>query len=106
MIAVGYPLGGALTLTHGKVLGYLDGTRLGPSIAFPGQVIEVSAPVKHGNSGGPLLDARGRLVGVVFAAAPGASYTTSSGITFALPLNSIRALSQQGSSEAVQPCGL
>jgi S1-C subfamily serine protease len=69
-------------------------------------VIEVSAPVKHGNSGGPLLDARGRLVGVVFAAAPGASYTTSSGITFALPLNSTRALSQQGGSEAVQPCGL
>jgi len=104
--AVGYPLGGALTLTHGKVLGYLDGTKLDPSIAFPGQVIEVSAPVKHGNSGGPLLDARGRLVGVVFAAQPGASYTSSSGHTLALPLNSIRTLSQQGGNEAVQPCGL
>lgn len=106
MTAVGYPLGGALTLTHGKVLGYLDGTKLDPSIAFPGQVIEVSAPVKHGNSGGPLLDARGRLVGVVFAAQPGASYTSSSGRTLALPLNSIRTLSQRRGNEAVQPCGL
>ena len=68
--AVGYPLGGALTLTHGKVLAYRDGNQLDPSISFNGQVMEVSAPVKHGNSGGPLLDSQGRLVGVVFAAQP------------------------------------
>ena len=42
-----------------------------PRIAFDGQVMKVSAPVKHGNSGGPLLDSRGRLVGVVFAGQSG-----------------------------------
>jgi S1-C subfamily serine protease len=104
--AVGYPLGGALTITHGKVLAYLDGNTLDPSIAFNGQVMEVSAPVKHGNSGGPLLDSQGRLVGVVFAAQLGTTYTASSGITYALPLNSIDALLQQGGGVAVQPCGL
>jgi S1-C subfamily serine protease len=103
--AVGYPLGGALTVTHGKVLAYLDGNRLDPSIAFDGQVMEVSAPVKHGNSGGPLLDARGRLVGVVFAAQPGATYTASSGITYVLPLISVNRLLQQGGGVAVQSCG-
>jgi S1-C subfamily serine protease len=104
--AVGYPLGGALTITHGRVLAYLDGNTLDPSIAFNGQVMEVSAPVKHGNSGGPLLDSRGRLVGVVFAAQPGASYTASSGITYALPLSSVNGLIQQGGGAAVQPCGV
>ena len=67
--------------------------------------MEVSAPVKHGNSGGPLLDSRGRLVGVVFAARPGVSYTASSGITYVLPLSSVNALLQQGGGVAVQPCG-
>jgi S1-C subfamily serine protease len=104
--AVGYPLGGALTITHGKVLAYLDGNALNPSIAFNGRVMEVSAPVKHGNSGGPLLDSRGRLVGVVFAAEPGATYRSSSGITYVLPLSAIDQLLQQGGGAAVQPCGL
>ncbi len=103
--AVGYPLGGALTITHGKVLAYLDGNSLDPSIAFDGQVMEVSAPVKHGNSGGPLLDSHGRVVGVVFAAQPGVTYTASSGITYVLPLKSIGALLQQGGGVAVQSCG-
>jgi S1-C subfamily serine protease len=103
--AVGYPLGGALTITHGRVLAYLDGNSLPAEIAFDGRVMEVSAPVKHGNSGGPLLDARGRVVGVVFAAQPGVTYTASSGITLVLPLSSINALLQQGGGAAVQPCG-
>jgi S1-C subfamily serine protease len=103
--AVGYPLGGALTITHGRVLGYLDGNKLPGGIAFDGQVMEVSAPVKHGNSGGPLLDAQGRLVGVVFAAQPGATYTASSGITYVLPLSSVDSLLGQGGGVAVQSCG-
>jgi S1-C subfamily serine protease len=103
--AVGYPLGGALTITHGKVLAYLDGNSLPSEIAFPGRVMEVSAPVKHGNSGGPLLDSHGRLVGVVFAARPGVTYTASSGITYVLPLSSVDALLKQGGDVAVQRCG-
>lgn len=103
--AVGYPLGGALTITHGKVLAYLDGNTLDPPIASGGQVMKVSAPVKHGNSGGPLLDSRGRVVGVVFAAQPGVNYTASSGITYVLPLNSIGSLLEHGGGVAVQPCG-
>ena len=36
--AVGYPLGGKLTLSPGRVVRYLDGRTLDPSIAFDGQV--------------------------------------------------------------------
>jgi len=103
--AVGYPLGGALTITHGTVLAYLNGNTLNAPIAFNGQVMKVSAPVKHGNSGGPLLDSRGRVVGVVFAAQPGATYTASSGVTYVLPMNAINSLLQTGGGVAVQSCG-
>ena len=103
--AVGYPLGGALTITHGRVVAYLDGNTLPPEIAFDGRVMEVSAPVKHGNSGGPLLDSHGRVVGVVFAAQPGATYAASSGITYVLPLTSVNSLLRQGGGVALAPCG-
>jgi S1-C subfamily serine protease len=103
--AVGYPLGGALTVTHGRVLAYLDGNKLPAEIAFDGRVMEVSAPVKHGNSGGPLLDAHGRLVGVVFAARPGTTYTASSGITYVLPISSVDSLLGDGGGVTIQPCG-
>jgi S1-C subfamily serine protease len=56
-----------LTITHGHFLSYLNGESLPSDISFPGQVMTVSAPVKHGNSGGPLLDSHGRLIGVVYA---------------------------------------
>lgn len=60
---LGFPLGGPLTISPGKVVNVSDGTRYGMS----GQVILTSAPVRPGNSGGPLLDRHGQVIGVVFA---------------------------------------
>lgn len=59
----GYPGGNQLTVTSGDVLADLPGSRVG----MPGQILLVSDPVKPGNSGSPLLDAGGKVVGVVFA---------------------------------------
>lgn len=102
---VGYPLGGPLTLTAGKVAGYIDGRTLGP-LGFDGRVIEVSATVHHGNSGGPLLDARGRVVGIVYAGqfAGGATQASASELGLAIPINAVARLLSQGGSEAVVPC--
>jgi S1-C subfamily serine protease len=61
--AVGYPLGGPLTTTHGKVLGYAPDP-LGWS-ALP--MLVNDAPTEHGSSGSPLINDAGRLVGVVYA---------------------------------------
>lgn len=61
--AVGYPMGGAWTLTSGEVYDIVDGMEYGET----GNVIRMTAGVEPGNSGGPLLDEIGNVVGVVFA---------------------------------------
>jgi S1-C subfamily serine protease len=102
--AVGYPLGGELTLSPGRVIGYLDGNKLPGEIAFPGRVMQVSSRIKHGNSGGPLLDSKGRVVGVIFAGEPGATDQDFMKVAYAIPLSSVRALMQAGGEERVTPC--
>ncbi|MBP0493764.1 S1C family serine protease [Pararoseomonas indoligenes] len=61
VVAYGFPLNDLLSsdakLTRGEVNG-LAGIRDNPN------QIQISAPLQPGNSGGPLLDMRGRLVGV------------------------------------------
>lgn len=61
--AAGYPLGDQLTVTPGVVVGYPDGTPFGE----PSGVMEITNAIQHGNSGGPVLDSAGAVVGVVFA---------------------------------------
>jgi S1-C subfamily serine protease len=62
VVAYGYPLSGLLSsdakLTRGEING-LRGLRDNPD------QIQISAPVQPGNSGGPLLDMQGNIVGVV-----------------------------------------
>ncbi|HEY8612155.1 MAG TPA: trypsin-like peptidase domain-containing protein, partial [Roseomonas sp.] len=61
VVAYGFPLSSVLSsdpkLTRGEVNG-LAGIRDDPN------QIQISAPLQPGNSGGPLLDMRGRLVGI------------------------------------------
>jgi S1-C subfamily serine protease len=70
VIAVGYPGGGPATVTAGEVVGLVDGELLGE----PAPVIRADARIRPGNSGGPLLDEQGRVVGVVFALEVGTGY--------------------------------
>jgi S1-C subfamily serine protease len=103
--AVGYPLGGPLTLSPGRVIAYLDGSKLPGETAFPGKVMELSTRIKHGNSGGPLLDSAGRVVGVIFAGQPGATEQDYMRVAYAIPLSSVRTLTQLGGEQPVVPCG-
>lgn len=63
--ALGYPEGAALRLTEGRVVA-VDQT-----VTAEGQqlddVIESTAEARHGNSGGPLVNAQGEVVGIVVA---------------------------------------
>jgi S1-C subfamily serine protease len=70
VVAVGYPGGGPATVTTGSVVGLVDGELLDE----PAPVLRVDALIRQGNSGGPLLDEEGRVVGVVFALEVGTGY--------------------------------
>ncbi len=58
--AVGYPLGLDQTLTMGVISG-LGRSGLGDAVE---DYVQTDAAVNSGNSGGPLLDSRGRLIGI------------------------------------------
>jgi S1-C subfamily serine protease len=75
VLAIGSPVGLEKTVTQGIVSAL--GRRL---ILQIGDIIQIDASINAGNSGGPLVDTTGRLVGVVFAGA--APYQ---GLNFAIP---------------------
>jgi S1-C subfamily serine protease len=93
--AVGYPRGGPLTLSEGAVVDRIDGGELG----VPGAVVRLTARVRPGNSGGPLLDRRGRVAGIVYA------IERSTGFGLAIPVDTLRRLARIGGFEELPACG-
>ncbi len=74
IIAIGSPGGLENTITSGIV------SASGRKFLQMCGVIQVDVPINHGNSGGPLIDSDGELVGVVFA-----GIEQFEGINFAIP---------------------
>jgi trypsin-like peptidase len=64
VIAYGFPLSGALTTEGNLTVGYVSALR---GIGDDERTIQITAPVQPGNSGGPLVDMSGNIVGVVKA---------------------------------------
>jgi S1-C subfamily serine protease len=92
---VGFPLGGPLTFSSGRVVDFVDGSRLGVS----GEVMRLTANVEPGNSGGPVLDRYGRVVGIVYA------IELATGYGLAIPLATLRTLIRSGGFQGVPACG-
>src|SRR5690606_26852163 len=78
--AVGYPLGLDQTLTMGVISG-LNRSGMGDAIE---DYIQTDAAVNSGNSGVPLLDSRGRLIGINTAILSGGFGDGNGGIAFAV----------------------
>ncbi len=76
---VGYPLGGRLTVTSGRV----TGRTTDPLHQSLGEVLVTDAPVEPGSSGSAALDAQGRVIGVVYA-------KDSAGESFLVPVSTVR----------------
>ena len=84
-IAIGNPFGQAGTMTRGIISGLGRTFRPGSSpFAIP-EMIQTDAAVNPGNSGGPLLDSEGRVIGIntLILSRSG----SSSGVGFAVPIN-------------------
>ena len=79
--AVGYPLGLDQTLTMGVISG-LGRSGMGDAVE---DYIQTDAAVNSGNSGGPLLDSRGRLIGINTSILSGDVGGGNDGIAFAVP---------------------
>jgi len=78
VLAIGSPVGLQKTVTSGIV------SALGRRFLQIGDVIQIDAAVNHGNSGGPVVDSEGRLVGIVFAGAD-----QYQGLNFAVPAETL-----------------
>ena len=100
VFAFGSPFGFKFSMSEGIVSGL--GRNPTGAVGATGftNLIQTDAAVNPGNSGGPLVDVRGRVVGMNVAIATGreSDGTTegqSSGISFAIPLDTIESVATQ-----------
>ena len=90
--AIGSPFGNESSLSVGVV----SATRSIPSLTSSYNLvgaIQTDAPINRGNSGGPMFDARGRVIGI--NAQINSDSGNAEGVGFAVPINSARRSMEQ-----------
>jgi S1-C subfamily serine protease len=91
--AIGNPFGLDRTMTAGIVSATGRDIQAPNNLTIP-NAIQTDAPINHGNSGGPLLDGNGRVVGVN-SQIEGGTVDANVGVGFAIPSNTARSVSEQ-----------
>jgi S1-C subfamily serine protease len=92
--AIGNPFGYTRTLTSG-IVSAVQRRITAPNTLPIDNAIQTDASINHGNSGGPLLDAAGRVIGVTSQIYAGSSQQGNIGIGFAVPVNTVRNIAAQ-----------
>jgi len=104
VMAIGYPLNLQSTVTAGIVSA--KGKRLELSVRGFSNIkmqsyIQTDAVVNHGNSGGPLINTAGRLIGInAYLASPTGTYT---GYSFTIPVNIVKPVVNDIIKNSLQP---
>ena len=96
VVAIGNPFGLDRTATAGIVSAVQERTITAPNGYPIDHVIQTDAPINRGNSGGPLLNERGEVIGVNSQISTGTDGTeTSNGIGFSVPSNTVKIVAAQ-----------
>ena len=94
VIAIGNPFGLDRTATAG-IVSALQRQIQAPSGFTIDKVIQTDAAINKGNSGGPLLNAGGRVIGVNTQIETGGTSEGNVGIGFAVPVNTVREVASE-----------
>jgi S1-C subfamily serine protease len=90
VVAIGNPFGYTRSATAG-IVSAVDRPLTAPNNFPIGHAIQTDAALNHGNSGGPLLNARGEVIGVNSQISTGNTGQEGNlGIGFAIPANTVR----------------
>ena len=89
VVAIGNPFGLDRTATAG-IVSALQRLITAPNRFTIDHVIQTDAPINSGNSGGPLLNDRGQVIGVNTQIETGGASTGNVGIGFAVPSNTVK----------------
>ncbi|MDE3109737.1 MAG: trypsin-like peptidase domain-containing protein [Acidobacteriota bacterium] len=92
VLAIGNPFGFQSTLTTG-VISSLGRTVQTDENTFVDQAIQTDAAINRGNSGGPLLNTHGQVIGINSAIFSPSG--TTAGIGFAIPINTAKRVAEQ-----------
>jgi S1-C subfamily serine protease len=94
VVAIGNPFGLDRTVTSG-IVSAIQREITSPN-GFPiDHVIQTDAAINHGNSGGPLLDGSGQVIGVNSQIETGGYAEGNVGVGFAVPINTVKEVASQ-----------
>jgi Trypsin-like peptidase domain len=91
VVAIGNPLGLELTVSNGIVSGIRTDEK------EEGKLLQITAPISHGSSGGPLFNMVGEVVGINAMSLEGGE-----SLNFAIPVNDAKNLLQNQSAQLQQ----
>lgn len=93
-VAIGNPYGLDRTVTTG-IISALQRQISAPNGFTISDVLQTDAAINPGNSGGPLIDGQGRVIGINSQIATGTNGEGSTGIGFAVPINTAKQVASQ-----------